>query len=115
VIDALADVLRWEDALSLLQEMRNVGHRPEVLTCAKVVAACEKKQRWKEALHLLDEMRKDDYSFYELELLDQVFKKLVGVAAAGLRSISGGAADSASETARAATDSGREGRREHGQ
>ncbi|EWM26730.1 Pentatricopeptide repeat containining protein [Nannochloropsis gaditana] len=112
VIDALADALRWEDALSLLQEMRNVGHRPEVLTCAKVVAACEKKQRWKEALHLLDEMRKDDYSFYELELLDQVFKKLVGVAAAGLRSISGGAADSTSETARAATDSGREGQGE---
>jgi len=94
VVDALADALRWEEALRLLQEMRKAGHRPEVLTCAKVVAACEKKQRWKEALQLLDDMRKDEYSFYELELLDQVFKKLVGVAAAGLRSMSrgGGAA-----------------------
>ncbi len=90
VVDALADALRWDEALRLLQEMRDAGHRPEVLTCAKVVAACEKKQRWKEALQLLDDMRKDEYSFYELELLDQVFKKLVGVAAAGLRSISRG-------------------------
>ena len=92
VVDALADALRWEEALQLLQQMRDSGHRPEVLTCAKVVAACEKKQRWKEALQLLDDMRKAEYSFYELELLDQVFKKLVGVAAAGVRSISGSGA-----------------------
>jgi pentatricopeptide repeat protein len=87
VVNALADALRWEEALRLLKGMRKAGHRPEVLTCAKVVAACERRQRWKEALQLLDEMRKDDYDFYELELLDAVFKKLVGVAAAGVRSL----------------------------
>ena len=87
VINALADALRWEEALGLLKEMRRAGHRPEVLTCAKVVAACERRQRWKEALQLLDEMRTDDYEFYEMELLNQVFKKLLGVAAAGVRSL----------------------------
>jgi pentatricopeptide repeat protein len=83
VVDALADDLQWKEAIEMYESMRKEGHRPEVLTCAKVVRACEKNQCWREALQLLDNMRKDDYQIYELQLLDQVFKKVLQVVAAG--------------------------------
>uniref|UniRef100_A0A7S3Y1B3 Uncharacterized protein n=1 Tax=Heterosigma akashiwo TaxID=2829 RepID=A0A7S3Y1B3_HETAK len=48
---------------------------------AEVITACEKGRRWKAALDLMEDMRQMGYDFYEVPLLDSLFKRLVAALA----------------------------------
>merc|ERR1712118_57970 len=53
---------QWERALSLLDEMRERGVSPDVISFNAAISACEKGGQWERALSLLDEMRESGVS-----------------------------------------------------
>mgnify|MGYP006085184995 CR=1 FL=1 len=46
---------------------------------AEIISAYEKKKKFRKALRLLNDMREDNINFYEIKVIDDVFKRLVGV------------------------------------
>ena len=56
-ISALGRSRQWERALSLLDEMRERGVTPDVISFSAAISACEKAGKWERVLSLLDEMR----------------------------------------------------------
>ena len=49
--------MEWERALELLEEMRERGLKPDVISCSAAISACEKGGKWQSAVELLEEMR----------------------------------------------------------
>jgi pentatricopeptide repeat protein len=56
-ISACAKGGQWQQALSLLQEMREKGVIPDRITYSAAISACGKGGQWQQALSLLQEMR----------------------------------------------------------
>lgn len=53
------------------------GFRPRESTYVQLVSACERRGQWKIALSIYDDMRRREVVFYDVPLLDSLFKRLV--------------------------------------
>ena len=56
-ISAYGRVRDWRSATGLLDQMRQGGSAPNVITFSAAISACGKSGQWERALELLDEMR----------------------------------------------------------
>ncbi|CAK0866989.1 unnamed protein product, partial [Prorocentrum cordatum] len=74
---------KWQQALSLLREMRAARSEPNVVSYSAGVSACEKGEQWQRALSLLSEMRgeKLEPNVISLQLWDQRVREEQAVAA----------------------------------
>lgn len=79
LIEVLATGGCVEEALTVLHEMEEEGHRPYETTYVMLVTACERGGMWRRSLSILEDMRRRGYVFYSNGLLDALFKKGVAV------------------------------------
>ena len=49
--------MEWERALELLEEMRERGLKPNVISCNAAMSACAKVGKWERAVELLEKMK----------------------------------------------------------
>ena len=56
-ISAYGRVRDWRSATGLLDQMRQGGSAPNVITFSAAISACGKSGQWERALELLEEMR----------------------------------------------------------
>ena len=56
-------------ALELLEEMRQKGLEPDVITSSAAISACEKTKQSQRALELLEEMRQEGREIWPAENL----------------------------------------------
>ena len=71
--------LDWQRSLVLLREMQRRGLRPDVPTLTAVISACERARKFDVALLLMEEMRREGYDFYDVPVVDRLFKQAVRV------------------------------------
>jgi pentatricopeptide repeat domain-containing protein 1 len=78
MIRAFASNQRPKDAEALLQRMRVVDQMiPDVELYTITVSAYERMGQPLSALRLMESMREDGYDFYDVEVLNTIFKRLV--------------------------------------
>lgn len=81
VLEALLDNSKWKEALLVLRTMDQQGHRPSTAVCVRLVEILEKERQYKAALALYNYMERKSYDFYANGVLNEIFKRLVKVAA----------------------------------
>lgn len=87
-VRGLADNARPNEAEMFLRKMQLVGFVPDVDLFTALVSSYERSGQPGKALQLMESMERDGYSFYEVKVLDDAFKKAVKFASAverGLR------------------------------
>lgn len=87
VIEALLEDGKWAETLHIIAEMEKQGFKPSTVSCVSLISLLEKDRQYRAALAMYRYMLKQGYHFYENDLLNEIFKRLVSVA-----SLSGGVA-----------------------
>lgn len=77
IINALAVNKRPGDAETVLDIMYRRGLKPDVDLFTATVAAYEKNNQPGRALKLMEKMSEIGYNFYEIKVLDSIFKRVV--------------------------------------
>jgi pentatricopeptide repeat domain-containing protein 1 len=77
LIRALAANKRPQDAEALLRRMRENNMTPDVDLYTATVSSYERAGQPLNALRLMESMREDGYDFYEAEVLNTLFKRVV--------------------------------------
>lgn len=85
VIEALLEANMWKQTLQLLNIMEKYGFKPQLQIYVTLVEQLEKARQYKAVLALYKVMSRDGYDFYENSVLNEVFKRLVSVAAKGVK------------------------------
>lgn len=83
VVETVIAQERWKDALFLLREMEKHDVRPSIQSCTNLIYLLEKNREYRAALAIYRYMLKYGYDFYENELLNQLFKKMLMIASLG--------------------------------
>uniref|UniRef100_A0A7S4J5N3 Pentacotripeptide-repeat region of PRORP domain-containing protein n=1 Tax=Odontella aurita TaxID=265563 RepID=A0A7S4J5N3_9STRA len=92
LVRGFASNFRPNDAEIFLRRMRGDGYAPDVDLYTATVTSYERTKQPIKALRLMESMREDGYNFYDIQVLDQAFKKaikLVNVVGQGLSTSSG--------------------------
>ena len=77
IINALVANKRPEDAETILDIMYRRGLKPDVDLFTATVTAYEKNNQPGRALRLMEKMSEIGYNFYEIKVLDNIFKRVV--------------------------------------
>ena len=77
MVRALASNMRPHDAHAFLIKMRQEGFTPDVDLYTTTITAFERCGKPRMALDLMQNMEEDGYNFYEVKVLDDIFKKAV--------------------------------------
>ncbi len=77
MVRALASNMRPYDAHAFLIKMRQEGFTPDVDLYTTTITAFERCGKPRMALDLMQNMEEDGYNFYEVKVLDDIFKKAV--------------------------------------
>jgi len=85
VIESLLLDGNWKQSLVLLQNMERLKLKPSLEVYVKLVEQLEKARQYKAVLALYRIMSRDGYDFYENSVLNDIFKRLVNVAAQGVK------------------------------
>ena len=83
-IEALLGVDMWKEALLIVKLMNQSVFQPSLETCTRVVEALERARQYKAVLAMYRLMDNYGYDFYENDVLNGIFKKIVNVAAKGI-------------------------------
>lgn len=84
VVEALLEQDRWRESLQLVGVMDRMGYKPSLGLCLSLLDQLERARQYKAAFAIYRYMVKSGYDFYENTLLNDVFKRLVNVAAKGI-------------------------------
>ena len=80
IVAALAANKRPVEAEAMLTVMAKKGMKPEVELYTVTVTAYEKINKPRLALKLMEQMRQNGYDFYDIPMLDKIFKRAVKIA-----------------------------------
>jgi pentatricopeptide repeat protein len=80
VIEALVDEGLWRESMVLVAEMDKRDYTLRLELCVRLVEVLEKARQYRVVLALYRKMVTKGYDFYENEILNDVFKRLVSVA-----------------------------------
>ncbi len=83
-IEALLGENMWKEALLIIKLMNQSVFQPSLETCTRVVEALERARQYKAVLAMYRLMDDYGYDFYENDVLNGIFKKIVNVAAKGI-------------------------------
>ena len=83
-IEALLEGNMWKEALLIIKLMNQSVFQPSLETCTRVVEALERARQYKAVLAMYRLMDGYGYDFYENDVLNGIFKKIVNVAAKGI-------------------------------
>ena len=83
-IEAVLEKEQWREALLLIQSMERLDFKPSLDIYVGLVELLERARQYKAVLALYRVMVRDGYDFYENNVLNGVFKRLVSVAAKGV-------------------------------
>ena len=84
VIESLIEQGQWKNALILVKTMDKLCFKPSLQVCITLLDQLEKARQYKAAFAMYRYMVQSGYDFYENSLLNDVFKRLVSVAAKGI-------------------------------
>lgn len=91
-LEAMVEEGRWREPLLVIRAMQSLDFKPSVQICVRLVQILEAAKQYKAALALYRVMDQDGVDFYENDILNGVFKRLV-------RTVAGSVAADLSETA----------------
>lgn len=83
VLEALIDEGRWSECLRVLRAMEVRRFKPSIESCVNVIYLLERARQFRAALAMYRYMIRNDYSFYENAILNDIFKRLMRVASFG--------------------------------
>lgn len=84
VIEALLEESKWKESLLLVRTMEKLSFTPSIRVYTTLIEQLEKARQYKVVFALYRMMARDGYSFYENNILNGVFKRLVNLAAVGI-------------------------------
>ena len=84
VIEALLEENKWKESLLLVKTMDKLSFTPSISVYTTLIEQLEKARQYKVVFALYRMMARDGYSFYENNILNGVFKRLVNLAAVGI-------------------------------
>lgn len=82
-IEALLDQDMWREAIVMVSSMEEMSFQLSLDLCVRLVGVLERNRQYKAVLALYKRMANSGFDFYEQEVLNGVFKRLVEVAARG--------------------------------
>ena len=83
VMEAMLERGNWKEPLVLLRTMEKFGFKASMAICVSLAELLERARQYKAVLALYKVMVRYGYDFYENDILNGVFKRLVSVAAKG--------------------------------
>lgn len=83
VVETLIAEDKWAETLLLLREMERHHFRPTIDSCVKLIYLLERSRQYRAALAMYRYMLRHDYDFYENDILNEVFKKVMSIASMG--------------------------------
>ena len=84
VMEAMLEEGKWREPLLLLRTMERLGFKATMNVCVSLAELLERNRQYKAVLALYKVMVRYGYDFYENDILNGVFKRLVSVAASGV-------------------------------
>ena len=84
-MEAMLEKGQWKEPLILLRTMEKFGLKASMSICVGLAELLERARQYKAVLALYKVMVRYGYDFYENDMLNGVFKRLVSVAAKGVR------------------------------
>ena len=85
VMEAMLEKGKWKEPLILLRTMDKFGLKASMAVCVGLAELLERARQYKAVLALYKVMVRYGYDFYENDILNGVFKRLVSVAAKGVQ------------------------------
>jgi pentatricopeptide repeat protein len=82
-VEALLDKELWKEALMVVSSMEEMSFQMSLDLCVRLVEVLERNRQYKAVLGLYKKMVRSGYDFYENDILNEVFKRLIQVAATG--------------------------------
>jgi hypothetical protein len=84
VMESMLAAGTWKEPLILLRTMERLGFKASMNICVSLAELLERARQYKAVLALYKVMVRYGYDFYENDILNGVFKRLVSVAATGV-------------------------------
>ena len=83
VIEALLEASKWKEALLVISAMDKSSYKPSIQVCVLLLEQLEKARQYKAVFSMYRYMVRQGYDFYENNLLNGIFKRIVSATAKG--------------------------------